>query len=95
MVLEWFEKDNFRRTVQEVLIVALKERGMDFYELVPVVQTTLLEEAMQVGAQTSLEAFMSMKTTIDSLDAGTKFQDMLLKEIYRERGKTLPTDEQT
>ena len=94
MVLDWFEKDNFRRTAQEVLIVALKERGMNFHELDPVVRTTLLGEAIQVGAQTSLETFMSMKAKIDALDAGTKFQEMLLKEIYRERCKTLPKDEQ-
>ena len=42
MVLDWFEKDNFRRTVQEVLIVA--QRNMDFYELDPTVQVTLLGE---------------------------------------------------
>ena len=54
MVLDWFEKDNFRRTVQEVLIVALKERSMDFYELGPVVQTTLLGEAMQEKSRISL-----------------------------------------
>ena len=94
MVLDWFEKDNFRRTAQEVLIIALKERGMDFYELDPVVQTTLLGEAMQVGVQQTLEAFMSMKATIEGTAADKNFQEMALKEIYRERGKTLPKEEQ-
>ncbi len=94
MVLEWFEKDNFRRTVQEVLIVALKERNLDFHELDPVVQATLLGEAMQVGVQQSLETFTSTKAAIEETNAAQKFQEMLLKEIYRERGKTLPKDEQ-
>ena len=94
MALNWFEKDNFRRTVQEVLIVALKERSMDFYELGPVVQTTLLGESMQVGVQHSLETFVSMKDSIKVTNADKKFQEMALREIYRERGKTLPKDEQ-
>ena len=93
MVLDWFEKDNFRRTVQEVLIVALKERSMDFSELDPVVQATLLGEAMQVGVQQSLETFTSTKARIEETNADQKFQEMLLKEIYRERGKTIPNDE--
>ena len=42
MVLDWFEKDNFRRTVQEVLILALKERNIEFHELDLAVQATLL-----------------------------------------------------
>ena len=94
MILDWFEKDNFRRTVQEVLIVALQERSIDFSELDSVVQATLLGEAMQVGVQQALEAFMSMKATIEGTAADKHFQEMVLKEIYRERGKTLPKDEQ-
>jgi hypothetical protein len=94
MALDWFEQDNFRRTTQEVLIIALKERGMDFYVLDPVVQTTLLAETMQVGVQQALETYMSMKATIEGMAAGKNFHEMVLKEIYRERGKTLPKDEQ-
>ena len=93
MVLDWFEEDNFRRTVQEVLIVALKERYIEFHELDPAVQATLLGEAMQVGVQQSLETFASMKAAINETNAAPKFQEMLLKEIYRERGKSLPKDE--
>jgi len=93
MVSDWFEKDNFRRTVQEVLIVALKERNVDFRELDPAVQTTLLGEALQVGVQRTLETFASMKAAIDETNAALTFQEMLLNEIYRERGKSLPKDE--
>ena len=94
MVFDWFEQDNFRRTVQEVLVVALKERNLDFHELDPVVQATLLGEAMQVGVQQSLETFTSTKAAIEETKAVPKFQEMLLKEIYRERGKTIPNDEE-
>ena len=94
MVFEWFEGDKFKRTVKEVLIVALKERNMDFHSLDPVVQTTLVGEAMHVGVQQSLEVFVTTKDSIEGTDADKNFQDMLLKEIYRERGKMLPKGEQ-
>ena len=94
MALDWFEQDNFRRTAQEVLIIALKERGTDFYEMDPVVRTTLLGEAMQVGIQQALQTYMNMKATIEGTAAGKNFHEMVLKEIYRERGKPLPKDEQ-
>ena len=94
MALGWFEQDNFERTSKEILIIALKERGVDFYKLDPVVQTTLLAETMQVGVQQTLDIYMSMKATIEGTAASKIFHEMVLKEIYRERGKTLPTDEQ-
>ena len=86
MVSDWFEKDNFRRTVQEVLIVALKEQNFDFYELDPVVQATLLGEAMQVGVQQSLKTFTNTKMAIEETNADQRLQEMLLREIYRALG---------
>ena len=44
-----FEEDNFKRTVEQLLINALNEMEVEFHRLDPVVQTTLLDEAMQVG----------------------------------------------
>jgi hypothetical protein len=37
---------------------------------------------------------MNMKATIEETAASKNFHEMVLKEIYRERGKTLPKDEQ-
>lgn len=93
MALGWFEQDNFERTAKEVLIIALKERGADFYKLDPAVQNTLLAETMQEGVQQALQRYMNMKATIEETAASKIFHEMVLKEIYRERGKTLPTDE--
>ena len=95
MALDWFEQDNFERTAKEVLIIALKERGADFYKLDPVVQNTLLAETMQVGVQQALQRYMNMKATIEETAASKNLHEMVLKEIYRERGKTLPKEEQT
>jgi hypothetical protein len=94
MALGWFEQDNFERTAKEVLIIALKERGADFYKLDPAVQNTLLAETMQEGVQQALQRYMNMKATIEETAASKIFHEMVLKEIYRERGKTLPTDKQ-
>ena len=94
MALDWFEQDNFERTAKEVLIIALNERGADFYKLDPVVQTTLLAETMQEGVQRALQRYMNMKATIEATAADKNFHEMVLIEIYRERGKTLPKDEQ-
>ena len=91
---DWFEHDNFKRTAKEVLIIALTERGMDFYELDPAVQTTLLAETMLEGVQQTLQRYFNMKTTIAATAADRNFHEMVLQEIYRERGKTLPKDEQ-
>ena len=46
MASDWFEKDNFKRTVQQLSIDALTEMEVDFYRLDPVVQATLLDEAI-------------------------------------------------
>ena len=35
MALDWFEQDNFERTAKEPLIIALKDRGLDFYKAGP------------------------------------------------------------
>ena len=43
MASDWFEKDNLKRTVQQLLIDALTEMEVDFYRLDTVVQATLLE----------------------------------------------------
>jgi hypothetical protein len=81
-------------SAKEVLIIALKERGADFYKLDPAVQNTLLAETMQEGVQQALQRYMNMKATIEETAASKIFHEMVLKEIYRERGKTLPKDEQ-
>ena len=89
MVLGWFERDNFQRTAKEVVILALQERRIAFYELNPVVQTTLLGEAIQNGCQRSLGTFTSTKAAIESTHTTQKLREALLLEIYRERGKML------
>jgi hypothetical protein len=61
MVSDWFEEDNFKHTVRQVLIDALKEIKVDFHGLDPVVQATLLDEAAQVGVQRSLQPLMRIK----------------------------------
>ena len=61
MVSDWFETDNVQRTVKQLLVDALKETKVDFYRLDPVVQTTLLDEAMQVGVQHSLEPLLRIE----------------------------------
>ena len=88
MASDWFEKDNFKRTVQQLLIAALTEMEVDFYRLDPVVQTTLLDEAMQVGVQPSLEPLMRIKAVMEGATADENFLQQMITEIYRERGKT-------
>ncbi len=88
MVSDWFEKDNFKYTVQQVLIDALKEMKVDFHGLDPVVQTTLLDEAAQVGVQRSLQPLMRIKAVMEGVNADENFQKQIVTEIYRERGKT-------
>jgi len=88
MASDWFEKDNFKRTVQQVLIDALNEMEVDFYRLDTVVQTTLLDEAMQVGVQQSLEPLMRIKAVVEEANADENFLNQMITEIYRERGKT-------
>ena len=95
MASDWFEQDNFRRTTQDVLIIALKERGIEFYELDSVVQTTLLGETRQVGVQQAMEVYFRMKATLEEQAVSKTFENMVLKEIYRERSKALPKDEQS
>ena len=90
MALDWVEQDNFRRTTQEVLIIALKERGIDFSQLDAIVQITLLEEALRSGVQHSLDELVRLKDTLKATNNGKCFQEAVLKEIYRERGKMLP-----
>ena len=65
MASDWFEKDNFKRNVQQLLIGALTEVEVDFYRLDTVVQATLLDEAMQVGVQPSLEPLMRIKAVME------------------------------
>ena len=88
MASDWFEKDNFKRTVQQLLIDALNEIEVDFYRLEPVVQATLLDEAMQVGVQHSLEPLMRIKAVMEGANADENFLRQMITEIYRERGKT-------
>ena len=88
MASDWFEKDNFKRTVQQLLIDALTEMEVDFYRLDPVVQTTLLDEAVQVGVQRSLEPLMRIKAVMEGANADENFLKQMITEIYRERGKT-------
>ena len=88
MASDWFEKDNFKRTVQQLLIDALNEMEMDFYRLDPVVQATLLDEAEQVGVQRSLEPLMRIKAVMEGVNADEKFLKQMITEIYRERNKT-------
>ena len=83
-----FEEDNFKRTVQHLLIYALNEMGIDFSRLDPVVQTTLLDEAVQVGVQRSLEPLMRIKAVMEGANADENFLKQMITEIYRERGKT-------
>ena len=59
-----------------------------------VVQNTLLAETMQEGVQQALQRYMNMKATIEETAASKNFHEMVLKEIYRERGKTLPKNDQ-
>ena len=89
MVSDWFEKDNFKHTVQQLLIDALNEIKVDFYGLDPVVQVTLLDEAAQVGIQRSLQPLMKIKAVMEEANADKNFQKQIVTEIYRERGKTL------
>ena len=88
MASDWFEKDNFKRTVQQLLIDALNEMEVDFYRLDPVVQATLLDEAMKVGVQHSLELLMRIKALMEGATADENFLKQIITEIYRERGKT-------
>ena len=88
MASDWFEKDNFKRTVQQLLIDALNEMEVEFHRLDPVVQTTLLDEAMQVGVQRSLEPLMRIKAVMEGANADENFLKQMITEIYRERGKT-------
>ena len=88
MASDWFETDNVQRTVKQLLVDALKETKVDFYRLDPVVQTTLLDEAMQVGVQRSLEPLLRIKTVMEGADADESFLKQMITEIYRERGKT-------
>ena len=69
MVSDWFEEDNFKRTVQQLLLDALNEMEVDFYRLDPVVQATLLDEAVQVGVQRSLEPLMRIKAALEGANA--------------------------
>jgi hypothetical protein len=94
MAIDWFEKNVFKRTVQEILIDALNERNLEFHKLDVVVQTTLLDEAAQIGVQQSLELLMSLKSKIKSTNGSEEFQEMVLREIYRERGRTLSKEDQ-
>ena len=88
MVSDWFEKDNFKHTIQQLLIDALNEIKVDFYGLDPVVQATLLDEAAQVGIQRSLQPLMKIKAVMEEANADENFQKQMITEIYRERGKT-------
>lgn len=88
MASDWFEKDNFKRTVQQLLIDALNEMEVDFYRLDAVVQATLLDEAMKVGVQHSLEPLMRIKAVMEGATADENFPKQIITEIYRERGKT-------
>ncbi len=88
MVSDWFEEDNFKRTVQQLLIDALKEMEVDFYGLAPVVQATLLDEAVQVGVQQSLEPLKRIKAVMQGANADENFLKQIITEIYRERSKT-------
>jgi hypothetical protein len=88
MVSDWFEKDKFKQTVQQLLIDALNEMGVDFSRLDPVVQATLLDEAVQVGVQRSLEPLMRIKAVMEGANADENFLKQIITEIYRERGKT-------
>ena len=88
MASDWFEEDNFKRTVQQLLIDALTEMEVDFNRLEPVVQATLLDEAVQVGVQRSLEPLMRIKAVMEGANADENFLKQIITEIYRERGKT-------
>jgi len=88
MASDWFEEDNFKRTVQQLLIDALTEKEVDFNRLEPVVQATLLDEAVQVGVQRSLEPLMRIKAVMEGANANENFLKQIITEIYRERGKT-------
>ena len=88
MASDWFEEDNFKRTVQQLLLDALNEMKVDFYRLDPVVQSTLLNEAVQVGVQRSLEPLMRIKAVMEGANADENFLKQIITEIYRERGKT-------
>ena len=92
MVSDWFEKDNFKYTVRQLLIDALKEIKVDFHGLDPVVQATLLDEAAQVGVQRSLQPLMRIKAVMEEANADENFQKQIVTEIYRERGKTSGVD---
>ena len=93
MVSDWFEEDNFKHTVRQVLIGALKEIKVDFHGLDPVVQATLLDEAAQVGVQRSLQPLMRIKAVMEEANADENFQKQIVTEIYRERGKTPASEE--
>ena len=56
MVSDWFEKDNFKQTVRQLLIDALKEIKVDFYGLDPVVQASLLDEGSASRCSTFIAA---------------------------------------
>ena len=88
MASDWFEEDNFKRTVQQLLLDALNEMKVDFYRLDPVVQSTLLNEAVQVGVQRSLEPLMRIKAVMEGANVDENFLKQIITEIYRERGKT-------
>jgi hypothetical protein len=93
MVSDWFEKDSFKQTVRQLLIDALKEIKVDFYGLDPIVQATLLDEAAQVGVQRSLQPLMRIKAVMEETNADENFKKQIVTEIYRERGKTLASEE--
>ena len=88
MASDWYEEDNLKRTVQQLLIDALNEMEVDFYRLDTVVQATLLDEAMQVGVQHSLVPLMRIKAVMEAANADENFRNQMIIEIYRERGKT-------
>ena len=90
--MDLLEKENFRRTVRNVLVNALKERNMEFFQLDAIVQVTLLEEALLSGVQHSLNELVRLKDTLKATNNEKSFQEMILKEIYRERRKMLPKD---
>ena len=72
MASDWFENDNLKRTVQQLLVGALTEMEVDFYRLDTVVQATLLDEAMQVGVQHSLVPLMRIKAVMEAANADPK-----------------------
>ena len=66
MVDNCFDKNRIRHVVKGIVIDAMKARSVDFYSLDPIVQTTLLVEALQVGVQQSLDQLMLIKHRYNS-----------------------------